>query len=193
MFEYSANLFRRYLSASERTIWTGRPKQGVVLTGKDALLIPLSLMWGGFAIFWNYGVWADFPETGTAGDWFFKLWGLPFLAIGLYLIVGRFFYDAWVRGHSYYAVTNQRVLILRTSPTSKLISRDIPSLPMIELTEHWNGTGTIVFDSEDVGYSWTNRNRGFGMWTPSASANAQFFQIEEPRRVYELIRNQARP
>jgi hypothetical protein len=128
---------------------------------------------------------------GTADDWFFKLWGLPFLAVGLYLIAGRFFYDAWVRNHSHYAVTNDRVLILRTSPTPKLISRDIQSLPMFELTEHRDGTGTIVFDSEDVGYSMLGRKRGFGMWAPAANANAQFFGIDDPRRVYQLIPRQA--
>jgi hypothetical protein len=183
--------FQPYLFAGERILWSGQPKQGVAFRRSDLLAVPFSLMWGGFAIFWNYGVWTDFPNTGTADDWLFKLWGLPFLAIGIYVIVGRFFYDAWVRNHSYYAVTNERVLILRTSPTSKLISRDIPSLPMFELTEHRDGTGTIVFDSEDVGYSWLSRNRGFGTWTPSATQNAQFFGVENPLRVYELIRQQS--
>jgi hypothetical protein len=183
--------FQPYLFTGERILWSGQPKQGLALSRSDLFAIPFSLMWGGFAIFWNYGVWTDFPNTGAGDDWFFKLWGLPFLAIGLYMIVGRFFYDAWVRNRTYYAVTSERVLILRTSPTAKLTSRDIPSLPMFELTEHRDGTGTIIFDSEDVGYSWYGRNRGFG-WLQPASANAQFFQIDNPRRVYELIRNQVR-
>jgi hypothetical protein len=83
-------------------------------------------------------------------------------------------------------------LILRKRPTPKLISRDIQSLPMFELSEHRDGSGTIAFDSEDVGYSWFGRNRGFGAWTPATSANAQFFRIDNPRRVYELVRNQVR-
>lgn len=145
-------------------------------------------MWGGFAVFWNFGVWTSFPNTGTADDWLVKLWGLPFLAVGLYLIGGRFLYDAWVRSHSYYAVTSERVLILRTSPTTKLTSRDIQSLPTFELTEHRDGSGTIVFDSDDVGYSMFIRSRGSSFWTPSASANAQFLRIDDPGRVYELIR-----
>src|SRR5690242_4285178 len=121
--------FQRYLFSGERILWSGRPKEGITFSRSDLLAVPFSLMWGGFAIYWNFGVWTSFPTTGTADDWLFKLWGLPFLAVGLYLIAGRFFYDAWVRAHSYYAVTNERVLILRTSPTSKLTSRDIQSLP----------------------------------------------------------------
>jgi hypothetical protein len=183
--------FQRYLSAGERILWSGQPKQGIAFSRSDLLAIPFSLMWGGFAIFWNYEVWTSLPDKGTADDWFFKLWGLPFLAVGLYLIAGRFFYDAWVRNHSHYAVTNDRVLILRTSPTPKLISRDIQSLPMFELTEHRDGTGTIAFDSEGLGYSMFGQKRRFGMWAPAASANARFFGIDDPRRVYELIRRHA--
>jgi hypothetical protein len=183
--------FQRYLFAGERILWSGQPKQGIAFSRSDLLAIPFSLMWGGFAMFWNYEVWTSLPDKGAADGWFFKLWGLPFLAVGLYLIAGRFFYDAWVRNHSHYAVTNDRVLILRTSPTPKLISRDIQSLPMFELTEHRDGTGTIVFDSEDVGYSMFGRKRQFGIWAPAASASAQFFGIDDPRRAYELIRRHA--
>jgi hypothetical protein len=183
--------FQPYLVPGERILWSGQPKQGIALNRSDIIAIPFSLMWGGFAIFWNYGVWTSFPYTGTADDWFFKLWGLPFLAVGLYLIVGRFFYDAWVRKRSFYAVTNERVLVLRISSSSKLTSREIQSLPMIELTESRDGTGTITFDSDDVGYSMFGRSRGFGVWAPSATANARFFRIDNPRRVYELIRKQS--
>jgi hypothetical protein len=179
--------FQPYLSPGERVLWSGRPKQGLALSSRDALLIPFSLMWGGFAIFWNVGVWTDF-KTDTADDWFFKLWGLPFLAVGLYLILGRFFHDAWIRRNLLYAVSDRRILVLRGS---NITSRDIKSLPMLDFSEHRDGTGTILFDSDEGGYSMLGRRRGFGDWTLSRSANAQFFRIQNPRRVYELIRNQA--
>src|SRR5438309_975004 len=149
----SSQPFQPYLSPGERIIWSGQPKQGIAFRRSDLIAVPFGLMWGGFALFWNFGVWTSFPNSGTADDWFFKLWGLPFLAVGLYIIVGRFFYDAWVRKRSIYAVTNERVLILGGSSSSKLVSREIQSLPMLELTESGDGTGTIAFDSDDLGYS----------------------------------------
>jgi hypothetical protein len=182
--------FQPYLFAGERIVWSGQPKPGIAFSRSDILAIPFSLMWGGFAIFWNYGVWTSFPSAGTPDDWFFKLWGMPFLAAGLYLIVGRFVYDAWIRARTYYAITNERVLILRKRPTTRFISRDIQSLPMLELTQHGDGTGTIVFDSDELGYSMFIRSGGSSFWAPAASATAQFFRIDNPRRAYELIRKQ---
>jgi hypothetical protein len=73
---------------------------------------------------------------------------------------------------------------------SKLTSREISSLPMLELTEHLDGTGTITFDSEDFSYSVFRRKRGWGTLTPTSGTSAQFFHIADPRRVYQLIRDQ---
>lgn len=186
MFSNSdAEQFRPFLFSGERVAWTGKPKQGLALTSKDSLLIPFSLMWGGFAIFWNFSVW-NFPEGGEGPDWFSRLWGLPFLVAGLYLIAGRFFHDAHIRKRILYAVTDQRVLMLRTTGSSKLTSLDVHRLPRLELTEFADGTGTIDFDGGDS--DWLSAGREFGFWTPALSKAARFFRIAEPRKVYELIR-----
>lgn len=184
----SQTAFQPYLLPGERILWTGRPKQGFTLSPRDTFLIPFSLMWGGFAIFWNYGVWMSFPNSGTPDDWFFKLWGLPFLVVGLYLIAGRFVHDAHIRKNLFYGVTDQRILIVRRK---KITSLDIHRLPRLELSEHRDGTGTLAFEAANFG-PWRGMS-GFGWWLPAMTGIAQFFRVPHPRNVYELIRKQTQP
>ena len=100
----------------EKLIWTGRPGQGIRLTGRDGFFIPFSLLFGGFSIFWEVNVFhANAPLL-------FRLWGVPFLAIAAYFTVGRFIVDAWARAKTHYAVTNQRVLIVRDQPFQKYVA-----------------------------------------------------------------------
>lgn len=78
------DLIRGELGPGESLLWAGRPRQGLVFRAADAFLIPFSIMWGGFAIFWEAGVLA------AGAPWFFVIWGIPFVMVGLYIMVGRF-------------------------------------------------------------------------------------------------------
>lgn len=178
----SERAFQTYLLPGERIRWTGRPKQGITFGPRDTFLIPFSLLWGGFAIFWNAAVWfAPFANTNGGPDWFFRLWGLPFLIVGLYLIAGRFVHDAWLRKSLRYAVSDQRILTLRGR---KFSSFDIDRLPRLDLSEHRDGTGTIDFAPGSL-FSAMN---GMDWWLPALNRSGQFFRIDRPREVYRLIR-----
>ncbi len=43
---------QEYLDSNERLIWVGQPKKGIQFRAVDLFLIPFSLAWCGFAIFW---------------------------------------------------------------------------------------------------------------------------------------------
>ena len=174
--------WRRHLLPGEELVWTGRPAQGLMLVRADAFLIPFSLFWGGFALFWNIGVWTQ------ATPLFFKLFGLPFLAMGLYITLGRFWIDAAMREDTQYAITDRRVLISRTNWLPTLKSLDIRHLPALELTERGDGTGTIKFGTAIFPF-WSG---GFDLGLPGFSMTPQFFYIQDARRVYGLLQEKSR-
>ena len=144
---------QRLLYPGEQILWSGTPAQGLRLKATDAGIIPFSLLWGGFAIFWNVGVWKE------NGPLFFKLWGLPFLVIGLYFIVGRFFFDAFIRARTVYGLTNQRVLILKMFMGRKTVSLSLISLPPINLNERADGSGDVAFGAPASFGAWANRSQ----------------------------------
>ena len=145
-------------------------------------MIPFSLMWGGFAIFWEVTVF----DSGK-GPLFFKLWGVPFVLVGLYIIFGRFFADAATRARTIYALTDRRVLILGVLWKTSIRSLELAGLSEINLTEGQNGRGTIVFGppptfgSGPRGWPMNNRNQ-----SPS------FYGIPGARSVLTQIRDAQR-
>jgi hypothetical protein len=184
----NADDFRSRLLAGETILWTGQPAQGLVLTRRDGFLIPFSLFWGGFAIFWERMALST-PKSPT----FMALWGVPFVLVGLYLIFGRFLVDAWVRGSISYALTNQRFLIARQRPTASFTAIDLERLPDATLTERTDERGTISFaPSTAVWGAWGANRNGFGAWTPSLDPAPKFLAINDARRVFDQLQRAAR-
>ena len=73
---------RSYLTPGEAILWKGRPQKGHLITAQDILMIPFSLFWCSFAFFWT------FSALKSGAPFPFALFGLPFVAVGLYLVFG---------------------------------------------------------------------------------------------------------
>jgi hypothetical protein len=157
-----------------------------VFTRSDVYLIPFSLLWGGFAIFWEAGVFS------TNAPLFMMLWGVPFVLFGLYLIFGRFLYSAWERRHTWYGVTNQRIIILTTTFGHRVRSFYFNALPEIETTISASGRGTLQFGPPAsygrFGGSYSGRRRN--PWHLDLTSG--FYDIPDARYVFDLISNHRR-
>jgi hypothetical protein len=181
----SAAAVQPELASGENIVWAGRPNSSVTFHKEDSFLIPFSLLWGGFAIFWEAsvtGVWGHRPT----GPWIFgMLWGIPFVLIGQYFIWGRFFYSAWLKRRTYYAVTNRRVLVIQEGLKRQIASAFIDTLPALSKDGGSNGVGTLRCGQTHG--MWPN-NRGFGGWNAySVAGLPAFVDIDDVDSVYRLV------
>lgn len=177
---------RRYLRPGEGLTWTGRPKQGLMFTAQDIFLIPFSLMWCGFAIFWEsavlgFGVLGGGRGEGGGIPVFMAFWGVPFVLVGLYFVFGRFVTDAWVRSNTVYGLTGERALLLRRVFGETLLSSPLEAETRIK--RHGDGSGTLEFGAS---LPFIGRGRGVGVWSPSMSNQVVFLRIQDIDRAYGL-------
>ena len=85
----------REFSPSEKVLWTGQPKQGVVFRAVDLFAVPFSFAWCGMAIF-IFGTTLRAPKTPI----FFLAIPFLFVLIGLYVAFGRFWVEARQRSRT---------------------------------------------------------------------------------------------
>lgn len=171
---------KRELAADEKVLWEGRPPEGIRLREIDIFLIPFSVLWGGFAIAWEVAAITSMnaPLLGI-------VWGIPFVTMGLYLMVGRFFHDAARRRRVFYAVTARRILIVETMLSRKVTALNLEALGEVSYEDGWTGINTVT-----LGRSVGVQPFDFPHWPGMRRATPPQFELaENPRQVFELIRD----
>jgi len=122
--------------------------------------------------------------------WFFQLWGLPFVLVGLYMIFGRFWVDARQRARTFYGITSERVVIVFGLFARRVKSLSIDTLTDVSLTERSGGSGTITLCLVPPPfYGWYS---GSG-WPGFPYQTIPILELPaEAREVYEIIRRAQR-
>jgi hypothetical protein len=172
---------RRQLSADEHIEWVGRPDPDKRFTKADIFLVPFSVMWGGFAIVWE-------SLAIVSGGGFFAIWGIPFVAMGLYLIFGRFIYKANRRRRTTYAVTNRRVLeIVRGLKGGESVNATyLRAIPSISTSTTSGGEGTVAFGPSS-GRLAQLEGSGLEFFARGDTSGLRFYDISDPRAVADLV------
>jgi len=86
------------LLPGETVQWTGRPNSAVIFHREDWALIPFSLLWGGFAIFWLLGASGKVARIAQQEGSYGIRWevlGWNESAIKFYKSLGGEFFDDW--------------------------------------------------------------------------------------------------
>jgi len=182
-----ADRFADELLPGESIHWTGQPSRKVIFHRQDLFFVPFSLLWGGFAIFWEYtalgmgpfGAVAQRPDLSR----FLALWGIPFVLIGQYLIWGRFLHAALRKKNIFYALTNRRVLILHAGRGGSLNAATLETIPNIQKSVRPDGIGTLIFGVPAPG-----RPRDLGpLLGIRTSGTPAFVDIPDAEQVYSQI------
>jgi hypothetical protein len=169
------------LRHNETLLWTGRPDPRVLFSFADVFLIPFSLMWGGFAIFWEYQA-----ITGGAPIWF-ALFGIPFVLIGLHMIIGRFIYKNRQKRTTVYGLTDTRAIVSTSDRSHK--DSPIHGVSVSTNRSRNNTHATITFGATRHTML---QNTGMGFLTTqfSGAGNDQgigFFDVPDPDKLTKAL------
>lgn len=198
----ASSIITQRLDAGEKLIWSGQPRRGFLLHKSDIILIPFSLMFGGFAIFWEFGV-LSIPNNERATRLLFALFGVPFVLIGLYAMVGRFIVDAVQRENTFYGITDRRILIVTGTPYrlpfsysrnplvlriglfgTRVRSLELRNAGIISMLENSDGSGSITFGPEDPYRSITT----FPLPGFNRRLSPCFDALDDVKLVYDKVR-----
>ena len=169
------------LVADERVRWTGVPGRRLQLHGYDAGPLAFAVMWLSFAVFWELQVIHD------RGGSLFALSGIPLIAVGLYVVAGRFFYTRYPNRRTVYAITDRRAMsIVRGRAGDTVLALTIDRIAGVFGRPARNGKGIVSFGGP---VSWRdgpgmppfgNRRRG-------PSYDLAFFDVADPHAVAALV------
>ena len=166
------------LLPGEMVLWRGKPDDKKLLSPQDVFLLPFSILWGGFALFW------EFLALTSDGPGVFPLFGLPFVGVGLYLLFGRFVHKKYILKNTYYVITNKRAIFYNKG---KITSCDYQQEPTISLKLCKNGSGTITFGNS---YKSLNSNSGGFLLENFTATENQFLNIPDAQNVHRIINQQ---
>lgn len=126
---------RPYILPGESILWKGKPEKGNIITRRETILFPFSIMVCGFSLFWEF-------LALQSGQLFPVFWGLPIVCIGIYMLIGRHIQTAYLRSRTFYVITNKKLIIKKGN---RITMHDKQDLPPMEVEIHKNGNGTILF------------------------------------------------
>lgn len=173
-----STVIAREIGSNERILWSGMPKQGIIFNLFDIFLIPFSMVWCGFAVFW------EFIAIKYDAPLFFALWGIPFVVMGFYIVAGRFIADSKERARTFYGITEDRIIFISTLSPKTVKSFNINEITDITLIEHPDRKGTIIFGAVPPFYSFFASTS----WPGTEQQTIPNFQaVDNARTAYDLI------
>lgn len=171
------------LLPGERILWSGKPSLAVVFSKGDIFLVPFSLIWFGFVIFWFV--------AASSGGGAFGLFGIPFVIIGFYFVFGRFLYKSHKKKGTGYAITNKRIITVFVNSRGErksLTTSDLKSIQSESLSTGASQTGSILFGTIPFYYGFYLNTGMDPLMRNLQNGIPAFFDIEDAEHVYNIYK-----
>ena len=169
------DLVQRELGEYEQVYWLGMPTPSYFNANSKALFF-FAIPWTAFAIFWMCGAAGFKMPDFSSGFELFPLFGLPFVLIGIGMLLSPFW--EFKKGkNTIYAITNNRALIIEDRNSTTIRSYRPESLQDSYRIEHRDGSGTIIFGKAEKEIEKNDQLLPKG-----------FMHVQNPRQVEKLIK-----
>ena len=141
----------------------------------DMILIPISIILVGFA----FGL--DYSMTQFEAPFIFKIAGVLFAAVGIYVGAIRLVLDRWRRQHTFYSITSKRVLVI-SGRKKKLSTLPLKNIDRLDKTEEKDGSGFIIFGNTNPLWPWL-----IGKFVMSATSVPGLILLPDVNVVFNLL------
>jgi hypothetical protein len=137
------SVLSRLLEPNERLLWSGRPRR-FVFRSEDRYLVPGAVVW---STCWLVLCWISASKLAgkvpTPVVVLVYVEIIPAISLGIYVAVGRFFWEAFVRSRTYYGVSDRRALIAVRLPGAKPITLPLDAVQYVGARNGPRGCGTV--------------------------------------------------
>ncbi|WGW04810.1 aspartate carbamoyltransferase catalytic subunit [Tropicibacter oceani] len=165
------------LDPGEVILWQARPAPGLSLGRVQPMRHVMGLIFVTFSLFWMSVASSITGQIKEGPVGLFPLFGLIFLAIGMWNAGLFVIWNAFVRRFTTYTLTNRRGFVASNTP---LLGRKLKSYPIQPDTP-------LEFEGDDPGTIWFAERH---VMTKNGSHRHRigFERIPEARKVYALLR-----
>ncbi|PWE26774.1 hypothetical protein C4N9_20260 [Pararhodobacter marinus] len=187
------------LDEGEQILWQDRPDGRLRPGDFFGFKLVFAIFFTGFAVLWIAGARWMSPTDGFD---LFPLFGVPFVLVGLYMMIGAPIWEAHVRRNTWYTLTDRAAFIATDLRGKRKLERhgfeDMNALSLAE-----GNPGTVWFRRQTSSYTTTTPHRSLpgpgvvpGMpggvggrhrRTRTTTTYKGFERITDARRVYGLL------
>ena len=177
-----AKAFRLFIRPDEKIMWTGRPRQGLIVRPIDFFAEPMTLIV-------TFGILGSIPIEVSRNSFSWDTYiGLMYFYIFILIVFlfPRFLIDAWLRSNIVYAITNIRAMMLRNPVDGELVTVKLGG--KITFSSHSGGRGTLGFGRPvDAPYRFLAI---YARLVPAFSNELEFREVGDAAEAYRLASQQ---